>query len=145
MEYNFKKVHTSKDLAISIVLIAAGAGLFFVNKALGITIAVCGIFCLLCYKAGFKLEGDSVLLQKSSEDLCKSCKASVLDFLSGKDVMPLVKKGNDGGSVRLDVFYNKAENIAYARLYDFCNYAYEPLTETVELRGLKAEKLISQL
>ena len=28
MEYNFKKVHTGKDLAISILVLLAGAGLY---------------------------------------------------------------------------------------------------------------------
>ena len=35
MEYDFKKVHTSKDLAISTIVLLAGVGLFFVNKGLG--------------------------------------------------------------------------------------------------------------
>ncbi|MCQ2171158.1 MAG: hypothetical protein MJZ17_00155 [Bacteroidales bacterium] len=77
MEINFKKVHTGKDLAISTIVLLAGAGLFFVNRGLGICIAVCGLLMLLFYKCGYKN-----------------------------------KQGNDGGSVRLDVFFNKSENVA---------------------------------
>ena len=35
--------------------------------------------------------------------------------------------------------------IAYAQLFDFSNYTYEPATEIVELRGPRAEKLICKL
>ena len=47
MEINFKKVHTLKDLAISTIVLLVGIGLFFVNKGLGITIAVCGLAMFL--------------------------------------------------------------------------------------------------
>ena len=38
MEYNFKKVHTGKDLAISILVLLTGVGLYFLNPGLRICI-----------------------------------------------------------------------------------------------------------
>ena len=145
MEINFKKVHTGKDITISSITLLAGIGLFFVNKGLGVCIAVCGLLMLLIYKGGYKKDGKGVLLTKKSEDLCKACRTSILEFLSGKDTVPYIKKGNEGGSVRLDVYYNQSADIAYAQLYDFCNYTYEPATEVVELKGEMAARLVSQL
>ena len=145
MEINFKRVHTGKDLAISTIVLLAGIGLFFINKGLGICIAVCGLAMFLIYKGGYKKDGQGIILTKKSEDLCKACKGSIVEFLGGKDCIPSIKKGSEGGSVRLDVYCNKAESVAYAQLYDFCNYTYEPVTEIVELKGDKANKLISQL
>lgn len=145
MEYDFKKVHTGKDLSISTIVFLVGAGLFFVNKGLGICIAICGLLMLLIYKGGYRKDGRGVLLTRKSEDLCKCCKTSIVDYLNGKDVTPQIKKGDEGGSVRLDVYYNSAEGIAYAQLFDFRNYTYEPETEVVELHSPKADKLISQL
>lgn len=145
MENNFKKVHTGKDLTISTIVLLAGAGLFFVNRGLGICIALCGLIMFLIYKGGYRKDGQSVVLQKKSEDLCKCCKPSIVDYLNGKDVTPQIKKGNEGGSVRLDVYYNTAAGIAYAQLYDFRNYAYEPETDVVELHSPKADKLVSLL
>ena len=142
MEYNFKRVHTVKDLSISTIVLLAGIGLFFVSKGLGISVAVFGLLRFLIYKGGYKKNGYGVVLTKKSEDLCKACKPSILNFLGGKDVKPVIKKGNEGGSVRLDVYYNRAGSIAYAQLYEFCNYTYEPVTEIVELKGNKAEELI---
>lgn len=145
MESNFKKVHTVKDLAISTIILLAGIVLFFINKGLGITIAVCGLVMFFLYKGGYRKEGQGIVLQKKSEDLCKSCRQSIIDYLNGKDVTPQVKKGDEGGSVRLDVYYNASEGIAFAQLFDFRNYAYEPETEVIELHSPKADKLISQL
>ena len=84
MEYNFKKVHTGKDLAISILVLLTGVGLYFLNPGLGICI-------------------------------------------------------------RLDVYFSKSEKVAYAQVYDFCNYDYEPATGIIELDGDRADKLISLL
>ena len=145
MEINFKKVHTVKDLAISTLVLLAGIGLFFVNKGLGITIAACGLAMFLLYKGGYKKDGKGIVLQKKSEDLCKACKSSVVDYLNGKDVTPQIKKGNEGGSVRLDVYFNAAAGIAYAQLFDFRGYAYEPETDVVELHSPRADKLIPLL
>lgn len=145
MKINFKKVHTGKDITISSITLLAGIGLFFVNKGLGVCIAVCGLLMLFIYKGGYKKDGKGAVLTKKSEDLCKACRTSILEFLGGKDTVPYIKKGNEGGSVRLDVYYNQAADIAYAQLYDFCNYTYEPATEIVELKGETATRLISQI
>ena len=145
MEINFKKVHTGKDLAISTIVLLAGVGLFFVNKGLGVILAVCGLAMLFLNKGGYKKDGQGIVLQKKSEDLCKCCKPSVVEYLNGKDVTPQIKKGNEGGSVRLDVYYNAAAGIAYVQLFDFRNYTYEPETDVIELHSPKADKLISQL
>ena len=50
MEYNFKKVHTGKDLAISILVLLAGVGLYFLNLGLGFCIGTCGLLMSLFYK-----------------------------------------------------------------------------------------------
>lgn len=145
METTFKKVHTGKDLAISAIVIIAGIGLFFAHKALGITVAACGLAMLLICKGGYRKGGQGPVLTKTSEDICKGCKASIAAFLDGTGSDITLKKGNEGGSVRLDVYYNSAESIAYAQLFDFRNYTYEPLTDIVELTGDRAHKLIALL
>ena len=145
MEINFKKVHTGKDLTISITVLLAGFGLFFVNKGLGIAITVCGLALFFFNKGGYKKDGQGIVLRKKSEDICKCCKTSIVDYLNGKNDTPKIKKGNEGGSVRLDVYYNIDAGIAYVQLFDFRNYAYEPETDVIELHSPKADKLIVQL
>ena len=145
MNSQFIKVHTSKDLAISFVILFAGVGLFFVNKVLGTVIVVCGILSLIILKTGYKNKGSNVILQHKMQDLSKTCRQSIIDFLSGKDIDPQVKPGNEGGTVLLKVWYNKQEGIAYAQLFDFSNYTYVKATEIVELHSPKTDKLLSKL
>lgn len=144
MKTDIKSVHTSKDLMVSIPLIAIGAGLFFVNKGLGIVIALLGLVFLLLYKKGYRLEGVDCCFQKQDLELCKACRSSVMDYLSGKDVHPEIKEGNEGGSVRLVVYYNKAEGLAFAQLFDYKGYDYQPASEFVEIRRPRVDRLIDK-
>lgn len=145
MEYKLKSVHTGKDLVISAVILAAGIGLFFVNAGLGVVIAVCGLLMLLLYKTGHKREGENVVLRKKAIDVAHHCRESLKGFLDGKDVEPEIDTNENGGVIRLEIYYNAAAAVAYAQLFDFYNYTYEPATEIVELRGPRAEKLIAKL
>ena len=145
MEYKFKKVHTGKDLAISTSILLAGAGLFFLNSGLGICIGTCGLLMCLFYKGGYKIDGRGILLTKKSEDICKECRTSLIDFLEGEAVVPVIKQGHEGGSVRFEVYFSKSGNVAYAQLYDFCNYEYVPATGIIELDRDRAKTLISLL
>ena len=145
MEIKFKKVHTIKDLTLSAILFAAGIGLYFINAGLGVVTAVCGLLMLLFWKNGHKAEGKDLLLQHKAVDLSKSCRASVLDFLAGKDIIPEFRAGNQGGIIRLEVWYNGTAKTAYARLYDFENYMYVAATGIVELHDARADRLIARL
>ena len=145
MEIQFKKVHTAKDLIISILVLAAGVGLYFVNAGLGVFIGACGILMLLFYKAAYKKVGNDTILTKKAIDVASSCRSSLLDYLNGKDVDPEIQQPGAGGVVRLEVYFNKDEGVAYAQLFNFSNYTYEAATEMIELHSPKADKLISKL
>ena len=145
MEIIFKKVHTAKDLVISAIFVAAGIGLYFVNVGLGILIGVCGLLMLIFYKGAYKREGEDILLKKTALDVAHSCKESLKGFLDGKDVEPEVNTSINGGVILLEVYHNASASVAYAQLFDFSNYSYVPATELVELRGKRADCLISKL
>ena len=51
MTYNFDKVHTVKDLTISIIILGLGAGLYFLNGGLGIALLIAGIISIVFYKS----------------------------------------------------------------------------------------------
>ena len=145
MEIKLKKVHTAKDLIISAIVLAAGIGLYLVNAGLGGIIAVCGLLMLLFCKGGYKREGEDIILHKKALDVAHSCRDSLKGFMEGKDVEPEVNTSLSGGVIRLEAYYNADAAIAYVQLFDFSNYTYEPATGIVELRGPKADKLISKL
>ena len=145
MEIKLTKVHTTKDLIISAIVMAAGIGLYFINAGLGILLAVCSVLMLLFYKGGYKREGEDIVLQKKALDVAHTCRDSLKGFLDGKDVEPEVNTSINGGIIRLEVYYNAVSSVAYAQLFDFSNYTYEPVTGIVELRGTKADKIITKL
>ena len=145
MKIELKKVHTLKDLAISAITLAAGIGLFFVNAGLGFFIAGCGILMLCFFTGGYQRAGEKLTLKKCALDISNSCRESLKGFLDGKDVEPELKVSTVGGIIRMEVYYNADASVAYAQLFDFSNYSYEPATELVELRGPRADKLISKL
>lgn len=145
MEIKFKNIHTVKDLTVSLVIIAAGVGLFFLNKGIGVVIAAFGLILLLLYKKGYVREGSDTCLLKKDMELNKACRASVMDYISGRDVKPELVEGNDGGSVRLLIYYNKEEGIAYAQLFDYKGYEYQPASEMVKIRRPRVDRLIDQI
>lgn len=145
MEIKLKKVHAGKDLAVTCSLAAAGAACFFLNKALGIFLIVCGLMTLLFYKSGYKREGTDVLLEKQSLNLCRSCRDSIVRFLAGEDVKPELKEGTEGGSILLQVYFSRKAGVAYAQLFDFREVSFEEATPLVELSQSSSSKLIALL
>ena len=145
METIFKSVHTTKDLAISGSILIAGICLLFINAGLGVLFTVLGLAMLCMFKKGYRKDGQGSVLTRQSEEICMECKAQILDFLNGKDVKPEIKKGNSGGTIRLDAYFHKAEGLTYVQLFEYRNYTYEPLTKVVELHSPKTEIIVSQL
>ncbi|MBO6069096.1 MAG: hypothetical protein J6Y83_00185 [Bacteroidales bacterium] len=145
MEFKFKQVHTAKDLTISAITLAVGIGLCFVNTGLGFLLVASGILLLILYKSGYKREGNDILLQKKVVDVARHCSPSIRAFLNGNETDPEISAATNEGIARLEVYYNADAPVAYAQLFDYNNYNYEPSTELAELKDARAEKLISKL
>lgn len=152
MQANFKRVHTAEDLIVSSFLVVVGVGLFFANKGLGVFFIACGLLSAIFYKKGYvKLPqarsdtGRPLCLRRKSLELDKRCRSSVLDFLSGLSDNVELSQTGAGGSVLLEVWYNRKASLAYVQLYDFRDCAYEKASEVVKLEGERASGLISRL
>lgn len=145
MNIYFKKVHTVKDLVLSVVVTLAGIGLYFLNQGLGGVVFACGLLMLIFYKAGYKANGEGPVLTKKAQDLPRTCRQSIVNYLEGKDDDLELGLSGLGASVRLETYYNKEAGVAYVQLFDFSNYTYEPATEIVELHSPKADNLLSKL
>lgn len=145
MENKIIKTHTTKDLLISSAIIIAGIGLFFANKALGIVIAMCGILSFLLYKSGYKCNGTGPLLTKKSIEIRRICRQSLIDLLNNKPVEPEIIEGNEGGTVLLEMWYNRNEKLVYAQLSDFQDFNFQQATDIVKLEPTNAEKLLNKI
>lgn len=145
MEIIFKKVHTTKDFIISGLTLAAGIGLFFASKGIGVAIMICGLIMLIVYKTGYKIDGIAALLKKSELELCGRNKNHILDFFNGKQHDLEIVCGHDGGTLLLEIWHNKGLQVAYARLSEYKEHTFQPITETIELQKKTTQTLISKL
>lgn len=145
MKIRFKRVHTTKGLAISAAVLAAGVALYFVNKGLGFTIGVCGLAMMLFYRPAFRREGDGTLLRKAAFDVASSCREQLVAYLGGKADDLKLDQPSGGGVVRLETYYNAKTAVAYAQVFDFSSYAYVPATAVTELHGERAGRLIAEI
>ena len=145
MDNKINKVHTIMDLCISGVFIVAGIGLFFVNKGVGALLFICGFLLLIFYKSGYKHENSGAILKHKSLELSRKCQDSVLHFLNGQSSDFEMITGNDGGSILLEIWYSKRDNVAYAQLFTFQEMSYQKFTEIMELPANAAQKLMEKL
>jgi hypothetical protein len=145
MEKNFRRVHTLNNIIITAVIAVAGIGLYFVNPGLGISLVVVAVLLFFLWKSGFRKDGLSTVFTKEAIDVPRSFRQNIIDFLEGKSDDVEFQEGCEGGCVRIEAFYNKHEQIAFAQLMDFSSYTYQPVGEMVELRGAKAAKFIETL
>ena len=145
MEIRIKKVHTLLDLVVSVAVIAAGVGLYFVLPGWGILFCLIGVLLIVFWKRASKRVGESTLLKEIDVDLVPECRDALIGFLEGDGELPELRKSDDGDHLWMEVFFNKDEKVAYARLYEVAANNFEAATGMLELRGPKAEKLISRI
>ena len=119
--------------------------MLFVNKAIGIVMIIAGVLLIIFFKSGYRYNNQGALLCKKSKEWSKKCQQSVLDFLNGKSQELKTTSGNDGGTILLEAWYNKTENIAYAQLFVFEDLHFQKATDLVELQSSKAQQLIEEL
>lgn len=145
MNNNFDKVHTVKDLIISILMIGAGIGLCFLNRGLGITIFIAGVLCLIFLKSGFRDPKTTVVLSKSCAEADKKCRQSIIDFISGLVDEPEIVRTGTGAVVRIEIYHNLEEGVAYVQLYDFVDYNYVASGELTSLDENRAALLLNKM
>lgn len=145
MDIKFKRVHSLKDLILSISTLIIGIGLYFVNQIAGILFIAIGVLMIIFFKTCYKKEGENVFFFKKALDVDHSCRESLMAFLEGQKVEPQVVETEDGGAIRLEIYYNATASIAFVQLFDFSNYKYEPATQIIDLRGVRADAIIKKI
>lgn len=145
MNTNIKKVHTSRDLVVSLGLIIIGIGLYFVNPGCAVCIGALGILLLFLYRVGYRIGDDKTVYHKRSVDLCRGCKEPLVDFLEDKAPTLEIKEGADGGCIRVDFFYTDAKSKSYVQLYDFLSYEYHKDGDLREVPTEKTPELLKKL
>ena len=125
-EIKIRKVHTFLDLAVAAIVFAAGVGIYFLLPGWGILFCLIGILLFLFYKRAYKCVGERTVLNE---------KADKLDLPAA----------TEGDHLYLEAYFNAEKQLAYARLYDVAENRFEPVTEMKQLRGSRAQTLITEL
>lgn len=145
MEKYFKRVHTPMDFIISGAIIGAGIGLLFISIGTGITLIVCGTIFFLIFRTGYKCENSSATLSYKKIEICRKYQQSVLDFLNGKSAELVMKRGNEGGTLLLEVWYNKKKCIAYAQLNTYEELSFQPISGIIALTSHQAKTITEKI
>ncbi len=145
MENKLNKTHAYKDLIVSGIILIIGIMLIYFNTVLGVTIIAVGLLSFLFYKSGYRYDNQGVLLCKKSMEVSRKSQQSILDFLNGNSSELTIVPGNEGGTLLLEVWYNRQENIAYAQLSVYQELGFQKITDLINLQSTNAQKLIEQL
>lgn len=145
MEIKIKQVHTLLDIVISVLVFAAGVGVYFVLPGWGILFCLIGVLLFVFYKRANKRVGESTLLKKKSLDISIDYREPLSTSLLGGGDIPSFELSGEGNHLYLEIFYNKGAKVAYAQLYEVADNQFDAVTDIVELRGAKAEQLIKML
>ncbi len=145
MNTNIKKVHTSRDLVVSLGLIIIGIGLYFVNPGCAVCIGALGILLLFLYKVGYRIGDDRTVYRKRSVDLCRGCKEPLVDYLEDRARTLEIKEGADGGCIRVDFFYTSDKAKSFVQIYDFHSYEYQKDGDLREVPADKTAVLLKKL
>lgn len=144
-EIRIKKVHTFLDLAIATVVFAAGVGVYFLLPGWGILFCLIGVLLFVFYKRANKRVGESVLLKEKTLDLALESRNGIINFLDGTTDKLELPAASEGDHLYMEVYFNAEMQVAYAKLYDVAENRFEPATKMKEIRGSRAQTLITKL
>lgn len=144
-EIVIKEVHTVLDLAIATIVFAAGIGIYFLLPGWGILFCLTGVLLFAFYKRAYRRVGESTLLKEKSLDIAPECMNGIMDFLGGKTDYLEWMAAPEGDHLYLEVFFNAHAQLAYVQLYEVKENSFIPITDMVELKGNKAQTLITKL
>ena len=144
-EIKIRKVHTFLDLAVAAIVFAAGVGIYFLLPGWGILFCLIGILLFLFYKRAYKCVGERTVLNEKSQDVALECSNGIIHFLDEKADKLDLPAATEGDHLYLEAYFNAEKQLAYARLYDVAENRFEPVTEMKQLRGSRAQTLITEL
>lgn len=147
MDNYFKKVRTSKDTLISVIIVAIGMIVISVAQNINIDyvgafIAILGIFYFLIRKRGLKnvetgelCDLVSFYFPEKYKEFIKTSLAEDPENIDLKDVLNM-------STLRLDVYYNKKMDKCFCQLMEFVPYHYSPCSELYQVSYSSLNRLM---
>lgn len=147
MEERFSRVRSAKDIAISVVLLAAGIGLIVTPDSVplnitGYTLGVAGLILFFLMKTSYRDSETGEVMKKTEKYFPASRSESILKALSTDPQSLDLKEENKGNGLKVDTYFNTKTGHVFTQLFEYIPYKYEPCSPVYSYDISKAEKLI---
>lgn len=147
MENNFSRVRSAQDIIISSVMAAAGILLAILPTSVpvnifGFTLAFAGIVMFLVLKSSYVYGKTGEKLTKKERFFPASKMESISRALASDPGKVDLSTENSGNGLRLDVYYSRKSGHAYAQLFEYIPYKYQPCSQLFEYQLKDSNALI---
>lgn len=147
MEKTFNKVRSTKDIAISAVLVITGCVFVALPTStsvniLGFFMIFAGILLFLMLRTGYKEAKTGEKYCKTERYFPQTARTELAERIASKPQTIDLGEEDKGNAVRLDIFYSKQTGKAYIQLYEYIPYKYEPCSRQFEYAVSEVDKLI---
>lgn len=147
MEKTFVRVHSAKDIIISVSLIVLGSVLVALPTGVGINVAgffmiFTGLLLALFMRTGYKDIDSGERYQKKEHYFQQAMNSVISSVLENKPEAIDLAEEEKGNAVKLDIYYSKTSGKAYLQLFEYIPYRYEPCSRMYEHQISRIEKLI---
>ena len=146
MEKTFIRVRSIKDIATFVSLIVLGSILIALPTSASINITgffliFAGLILALVLKTGYADENGGKY-QKKERYFQQAMNANICSALASKPDSVDLSEEDKGNAIRLDIYFCKSSGKAYAQLFEYVPYRYEPCSKMYEYELSKVSKLI---
>ena len=147
MEKTFVRVHSAKDIIISVSFIVLGSVLVALPTGTGVNVAgffmiFAGLLLALFMRTGYKDIDSGERFLKKEHYFQQAMNEAICSVLESKPEAIDLSEEDKGNAVKLDVYYSKAAGKAYLQLFEYIPYKYEPCSKMYEHQISRIEKLI---
>lgn len=146
MEKTFNRVRSIKDIVTFATLVVLGSILIALPTSASINITgffliFTGLILALVLKTGYSDE-NGVKYQKKERYFQHEMNAEICSALASNPDSIDLSKEDKGNTIRLDIYLCKSTGKAYAQLFEYVPYRYEPCSKMYEYELSKVSKLI---
>ena len=147
MEKTFVRVHSVKDIVISLSLIVSGSILVALPTGTGVNVAgffmiFAGLLLALFMRTGYKDTASGEKFQKKEHYFQQAMNPAINSVLENRPEAIDLAEAEKGNAIKLDIYYSKTSGKAYMQLFEYVPYKYEPCSKIYEYDLARVENLI---
>lgn len=148
MEKEFIRVRSVKDIAVSVILAAAGILLAAIPSSvplniIGYVLVFTGLFLFFAMKSSYRDKETGESYCKKERYFPQSMKESISKAFESPGDNEIDLPGEDKAiGLRVDFYYSKKTSEAYVRLYEYVPYQYVPASGYFRCHVKRIGKLI---